>query len=108
MTRIDHSRSRISAKVSWTVLKTSTPGDRRAEFNPQAYDTVAFEIDHVIAATHEGPTIAENLALACFLDNSYKGTNLQASAQSQSGYPRSLTPGNNSGADTSDRTARYS
>src|SRR5438067_13776613 len=43
---------------------------------PQEHDAIAFEIDHVIAASHEGPTSAENLALACFLDNSYKGTNL--------------------------------
>jgi len=33
MTRIGHPRSRMSAKVSCTVLKTSTSGDRRAEFN---------------------------------------------------------------------------
>jgi hypothetical protein len=43
---------------------------------PQAYDAVPFEIDHVIAASHAGPTSAKHLALARFLDNSYKGTNL--------------------------------
>jgi hypothetical protein len=42
----------------------------------QEHDAVPFEIDHVIAVSHAGPTSAENLALACFLDNSYKGTNL--------------------------------
>jgi hypothetical protein len=43
---------------------------------PQEYDAIPFEIDHVIAISHAGPTRAENLALACFLDNSYKGPNL--------------------------------
>src|SRR5262249_9352910 len=43
---------------------------------PQACDAIPFELDHVIALSHAGPTPAENLALACFLDNSYKGTNL--------------------------------
>jgi hypothetical protein len=43
---------------------------------PQEHDAIPFEIDHVIAVSHEGPTRADNLALACFLDNSYKGTNL--------------------------------
>jgi hypothetical protein len=43
---------------------------------PQAYDAIPFEIDHVVAESHAGPTSAENLALACFLDNSHKGPNL--------------------------------
>ena len=43
---------------------------------PQAYDAIPFELDHVIALSHAGATSAANLALACFLDNSYKGTNL--------------------------------
>jgi hypothetical protein len=42
----------------------------------QEQDAASFEIDHVIAVSHAGPTRADNLALACFLDNSYKGTNL--------------------------------
>jgi hypothetical protein len=43
---------------------------------PQAYDTLTFEIDHVIALKHRGPTRAENLALACFLCNNSKGPNI--------------------------------
>lgn len=43
---------------------------------PQDFDPIPFEFDHVIALSHAGGTRAENLALACFLDNSYKGTNL--------------------------------
>lgn len=42
----------------------------------QKHDFLPFEIDHVIALSHGGPTRAGNLALACFLDNSYKGYNL--------------------------------
>jgi hypothetical protein len=39
-------------------------------------DAIPFEIDHIIASSHGGRTRAGNLALACFLDNCYKGTNL--------------------------------
>jgi len=42
----------------------------------QQYDAITFEIDHVLAQSHGGQTKASNLALACFLDNSYKGPNL--------------------------------
>jgi HNH endonuclease len=33
-------------------------------------------IDHIFARQHHGPTRAENLALACFFCNSYKGPNI--------------------------------
>jgi hypothetical protein len=33
---------------------------------PQEYDRLPFEIDHVIAKKHRGPTRAGNLCLACF------------------------------------------
>lgn len=36
---------------------------------PQALDELRFEIDHIIAEQHGGPTVAANLALACFADN---------------------------------------
>src|SRR5438876_12420513 len=36
------------------------------------------EPDHVIAVQHGGPTIIENLALACFECNRFKGTNLSS------------------------------
>jgi hypothetical protein len=42
----------------------------------QEFDRIPFEIDHIIALVHGGPTRAGNLALACFLCNSYKGPNL--------------------------------
>src|SRR5712692_9401298 len=43
---------------------------------PQEFDRAPFEIDHIIARSHGGPTQANNLALACFLCNSFKATNL--------------------------------
>jgi hypothetical protein len=42
----------------------------------QVNDAITFEIDHVLAQSHGGMTKSSNLALACFLDNSYKGPNL--------------------------------
>lgn len=43
---------------------------------PQAYSTLAFEIDHIIARKHGGLATPGNLALACFFCNSYKGPNI--------------------------------
>jgi hypothetical protein len=43
---------------------------------PEQFTQVPFQLDHVIAAKHEGPTVAENLAYACLHCNSYKGPNL--------------------------------
>ncbi|MBK8092893.1 MAG: HNH endonuclease [Verrucomicrobiaceae bacterium] len=36
----------------------------------------AFHIEHIVAKQHRGPTIEENLALACSGCNLHKGTNL--------------------------------
>jgi 5-methylcytosine-specific restriction endonuclease McrA len=43
---------------------------------PQGLSSIPFEIDHVIAQKHGGPTEAGNLALACFYCNSFKGPNI--------------------------------
>src|SRR5438876_1073478 len=43
---------------------------------PQAYDRLPFEIDHIIARKHRGPTRAGNLCLACFACNNHKGPNI--------------------------------
>lgn len=40
-----------------------------------AYQT-PFQIDHVIARKHHGETVSENLALACYRCNMYKGPNI--------------------------------
>src|SRR5207245_10285900 len=43
---------------------------------PHALTLLPFEIDHIIAQQHKGPTTAENLALACWPCNKHKGPNL--------------------------------
>jgi hypothetical protein len=43
---------------------------------PQHLDILPFQIDHVIGQKHHGPRTADNLALCCYSDNSYKGPNI--------------------------------
>ena len=43
---------------------------------PESVSAVPFEIDHIIAEKHGGLTKEDNLALACFYCNSYKGPNI--------------------------------
>ncbi len=43
---------------------------------PERFAELRFQVDHVIAQKHSGPTTAANLALACFRCNSHKGPNL--------------------------------
>jgi HNH endonuclease len=43
---------------------------------PQEFDEWTFEIDHVIAKKHQGPTTASNLALSCLNCNSFKGSDI--------------------------------
>jgi hypothetical protein len=43
---------------------------------PQQFDILPFQLDHVIAMKHHGPTSAENLALSCYNDNAHKGPNI--------------------------------
>lgn len=43
---------------------------------PQRFDILPFQIDHIIAQKHHGPTTSANLALCCYNDNSYKGPNI--------------------------------
>ena len=43
---------------------------------PQSFSSIPFEIDHIIAQKHGGPSEAANLALSCFYCNSYKGPNI--------------------------------
>ena len=52
--------------------------DSRCEYCqlPQAASPLPHAIDHIVARQHDGPTAAENLALACFFCNSYKGPNI--------------------------------
>ena len=43
---------------------------------PQSLSAIPFEIDHILAQKHGGPTNDSNLALSCFYCNSYKGPNI--------------------------------
>ena len=43
---------------------------------PQALSLFSFEMEHIIAQKHNGPTSADNLALACPNCNRAKGTDL--------------------------------
>ena len=43
---------------------------------PQSLDDLPFEIDHIIAIKHGGPTAADNLALSCYYCNAFKGPNI--------------------------------
>ena len=43
---------------------------------PEAFSYLPFEVDHIIARKHGGPTIEANLAWTCYYCNSYKGPNL--------------------------------
>jgi len=43
---------------------------------PQFASPLPHAIDHIIARQHGGPTTSDNLALACFFCNSYKGPNI--------------------------------
>jgi hypothetical protein len=55
---------------------------RRARFRceycqfPERFAELPFQVDHIIARQHGGPSKAANLALACFRCNSHKGPNL--------------------------------
>jgi hypothetical protein len=43
---------------------------------PQACSTLKHTVDHVVAVQHHGPSVSENLALACIVCNRHKGPNL--------------------------------
>jgi hypothetical protein len=55
---------------------------------PQDLDPTPFEIDHIIAEKHKGPTVASNLCLSCFYCNSFKGSDIS----SLDAVTRKLTP----------------
>jgi hypothetical protein len=43
---------------------------------PQQFDALPFQVDHIIAEKHHGPTAEDNLTLSCYADNAYKGPNI--------------------------------
>jgi len=55
----------------------------------QQYSDVRFHIEHIIALSHGGKTVENNLALSCLRCNLYKGTNI-AAADPQTDEPTFL------------------
>ena len=53
-------------------------GDGRCEYChlPEAFANAPFQIDHIIAEKHGGPTEATNLARSCYDCNTFKGPNI--------------------------------
>jgi hypothetical protein len=45
---------------------------------PQALDVQPFQLDHIRAQKHHGPTALSNLAWSCLSWNSYKGSDVSA------------------------------
>lgn len=43
---------------------------------PSEFYLAPYQIDHIIAQQHRGPTVASNLALACYHCNLHKGPNI--------------------------------
>ena len=43
---------------------------------PEAISFLPFQVDHIIAEKHLGPTAESNLAWACYYCNSFKGPNI--------------------------------
>ncbi len=43
---------------------------------PETHSFNPFQVDHIIADKHDGPTVEWNLAWSCFYCNTYKGPNV--------------------------------
>jgi 5-methylcytosine-specific restriction endonuclease McrA len=54
---------------------------------PQAFDEATFQVDHIRAGKHEGATVAENLAWACFPCNNQKGPNVAGYSETDEIHP---------------------
>ena len=66
---------------------------------PIALAELAFQVDHIIARKHGGTNRPENLALACFYCNSYKGPNIAGIDPQTSEIVRLFHPRNDEWAD---------
>jgi hypothetical protein len=59
---------------------------------PQASYLLRFQIDHIIAEKHEGPTVASNLCLACPRCNTKKGPNIAGRSTGRGRVVRLFNP----------------
>jgi hypothetical protein len=60
------------------IERIRTRAKRRCEYCllPDSFAETPFQVDHIIAEKHSGPTHPDNLAWACFYCNNYKGPNV--------------------------------
>ena len=71
---------------------------RRAELRceychlPEAVAELRFQVDHVVAEKHSGPTHESNLAWACFRCNTHKGPNLAGVDEKTGAMTRLFNP----------------
>lgn len=71
---------------------------RRAQFcceycrYPERHSPFRHQIDHIIPDKHDGPTVPENLALACVWCNRFKGPNLAGIDRESGGLTRLFNP----------------
>jgi len=66
---------------------------------PEEFSFNPFQIDHIIAEKHEGPTVEWNLAWSCFYCNTYKGPNISGWDTEQDAIVRLFHPRKDSWAD---------
>ena len=64
---------------------------------PHDFDPTPFEIDHIIAEKHKGPTAADNLCLSCFYCNSFKGSDISGLTAGRGSRRRFSTRGGRNG-----------
>ncbi len=57
---------------------------------PEQYSSAPFQMDHIIAEQHRGPTVPSNLALACCACNHHKGPNLEKGKGTEKGKGKQL------------------
>ena len=69
------SKTNIPAAVRRLVVERASG---RCEYcrAPQLFSSYSYEVDHIIAEKHGGKTVSDNLALACFPCNRYKGSDI--------------------------------
>jgi len=66
---------------------------------PEEFSFNPFQIDHIIAEKHDGPTVEWNLAWSCFYCNTYKGPNISGWDAEQDAIVRLFHPRKDQWAD---------
>jgi hypothetical protein len=69
--------SYVPAKLRALVVERAAGCCEYCRVNQHSSD-VTFHVEHIIAVTHGGKTVEQNLALSCLRCNLHKGTNIAA------------------------------